>query len=203
MMVRQQPAPDFLVAGGDWFGHVDESRRTEAAVANAAVILARVLDEHFGRVPVVHAIGNHASVSQADSTRTAGHTMPPSVGNHDSWPYYSAAPTAASWDAAWGSAYARRTFPGAARAQWVRGGYYARRVGPALLALMLNTNSLSLGADVDDQLSWLEVTPSHSSHVPPFKTPATTTGRPRARAGRGRLRDRRGAHPGTPIHLPH
>ena len=64
MMVRQQPAPDFLVAGGDWFGHVDESRRTEAAVTDAAVILARMVEEHFGRVPVVHAIGNHESVSQ-------------------------------------------------------------------------------------------------------------------------------------------
>ena len=90
-------------------------------------------------------------------------TTRPSAGNHDSWPYYSAAPTAASWDAAWGGAYARRTFPGAARSQWLRGGYYARRVGPYLQALMLNTNTLSLGADVDEQLRWLEVTPSHPS----------------------------------------
>ena len=135
-MRRLQPAPDFIYAGGDWFGHVAKEHDTERAVRSSALMIARLVEQSFPGTPVLHAIGNH-----------------------DTWPYYSQASTWLSMEADWaqalGDAYVARSFPGAALASWRRGGYFARRVTPSLQAVVLNTNDLALGGGAE-QLAWLE-----------------------------------------------
>jgi len=135
-MSRLQPAPDFIYAGGDWFGHVAKEHETEDAVRSSALLIARLVEQSFPGTPVLHAIGNH-----------------------DTWPYYSQARTWLSMEADWaqalGDEYMARNFPGAARASWRRGGYFARRVTPSVQAVVLNTNDLALGGGAE-QLAWLE-----------------------------------------------
>ena len=135
-MSSLQPAPDFIYAGGDWFGHVAKEHDTERAVRSSALMIARLLEQSFPGAPVLHAIGNH-----------------------DTWPYYSQASTWLSmerdWAQALGEAYIARNFPGAALASWRRGGYFARRITPSLQAVVLNTNDLALGGGAE-QLAWLE-----------------------------------------------
>lgn len=138
MMRRVQPQPDFVVAGGDWFGHVAPQHTSGATVLEAAVHIAEELAASFGDAPVIHAIGNH-----------------------DTWPYYSLAPAWRQFSTAWeqspalGTSYMRQTFPGGALADWRAGGYYARRLpGGRLLAVVLNTNALALGGG-ERQLEWL------------------------------------------------
>ena len=135
MMRRVQPAPDFVFAGGDWVGHIPEARSGPHAVLSAAVLLATMLSATFKEAPVVH-----------------------TVGNHDTWPYYSLAPAFTSWDRAFeraeGVAYVERHFPGASRESWRSRGYYARRLAGSLWAISLNTNELAK-TDGGRQLDWL------------------------------------------------
>ena len=94
MMRKVQPAPDFILAGGDWVGHIPESRQGSHAVLSAAVLLVKMLTAAFREAPALH-----------------------TVGNHDTWPYYSLAPAFASWDRSFertnGVEYMQRQFPGA------------------------------------------------------------------------------------------
>ena len=74
-MVRLAPSPDFILAGGDWIGHVPPRREGAAAVRSAALLLASMLHAHYPDAPVVHALGNH-----------------------DTHPYYSRAPAWRDWE---------------------------------------------------------------------------------------------------------
>ena len=124
MMKRVQPAPDFIMAGGDWIGHISEQRMGAQAVLSSAVLLVQLLTTHFSNVVTMH-----------------------TVGNHDTWPYYSLAPAFASWDRAFlrsqGSEWMGVHFPEGARADWQQHGYYARRLSSRLWAISLNTNELA------------------------------------------------------------
>ncbi|KAL1525653.1 hypothetical protein AB1Y20_020503 [Prymnesium parvum] len=135
MMRREQPTPDFILAGGDWIGHIPESRLNPPALLSAAVLLNRLLSDHFAGVPVMH-----------------------TVGNHDTWPYFSLAPVFMDWDRAFeksqGNEWVRATFPGKARTHWQQHGYYARRLSRRLWGISLNTNELSK-TDGGQQLDWL------------------------------------------------
>ena len=135
-MISLQPAPDFIYAGGDWFGHVAKEHDTERAVRSSALMVAELLEKSFPGAPVIHTIGNH-----------------------DTWPYYSQASTwrtmERDWAQALGDAYIARNFPGPALASWRHGGYFARRLTPSLHAVVLNTNQLALGGGAE-QLAWLE-----------------------------------------------
>ena len=134
-LVGFHPSPDFIFAGGDWYGHVAPRFETERSVRAATTTIARMLEESFPGVPVLHTIGNH-----------------------DTWPYYSQAPAWRSmerdWSDALGEEYIARNFPAEALGTWRRGGYHARSLG-RLRAVVLNTNQLALGGG-DEQLSWLE-----------------------------------------------
>lgn len=135
-MRSAQPSPDFVVAGGDWLGHIAERHSGPRAVASAAVLLARMLSVAFPDTPTLHTLGNH-----------------------DTWPYYSLAPAwrdlASAWERGLGDAYVARTFPAEAREQWLAGGYYALRLRPKLWGVSLNTNELAK-TDGRAQLDWLE-----------------------------------------------
>ena len=124
MMQRVQPAPDFIMAGGDWIGHISEHRMGAQSVLAAAVLLVQLLSKHFSNVVSVHTIGNH-----------------------DTWPYYSLAPAFANWDRAFlrsqGSEWMGVNFPEGARTEWQTHGYYARRLSSRLWAVSLNTNELA------------------------------------------------------------
>ena len=149
VMRRVEPSPDFLLAGGDWIGHIPPHREGPSALRSAATRLATALHDAFPRVPTLHTIGNH-----------------------DTWPYYSAsAPTWLDWEAAWrterrlGDAYVAFQFPDDSLAAWRSGGYYLRplrRGKPdagsgrrrTLWGLVLNTNDLALTGGVR-QCHWL------------------------------------------------
>ncbi len=134
-MLEVQPSPDFIFAGGDWFGHVAKQHEGARAVRSSALMIATLLERSFPGAPVLHAIGNH-----------------------DTWPYYSQAPQWRTMERDWteqlGPAYISRAFPGDALGSWRRGGYFARALSPGLKAVVLNTNQLALGGGAE-QLSWL------------------------------------------------
>jgi hypothetical protein len=54
LMRREAPDPDFILAGGDWIGHVPPAQDGPAAVRSAALLLATMLHEHFPTAPVMH-----------------------------------------------------------------------------------------------------------------------------------------------------
>ena len=164
LMVRLAPSPDFILAGGDWIGHVPPRREGAAAVRSAALLLASLLHANYPDVPVVHALGNH-----------------------DTHPYYSRAPAWRDWEQAWrsdsalGEAYVQRHLPNAeALGTFRTGGYYVRQLWPrpqqhpapglesgprdvategggaarTIWGISLNTNELALGGGAE-QLRWL------------------------------------------------
>ena len=168
LMRREAPAPDFILAGGDWIGHIPQRKEGAASVRSAAALIATMLHEAFPSAVVMH-----------------------SIGNHDTWPYYSRAPTWRDWEEAWraeprlGDAYVERLLPSAeSLATWRAGGYYARPLWPrpqqypahsleagggrsleeeinggrgprrTLWGLTLNTNDLALSGG-SAQLQWL------------------------------------------------
>ena len=109
-MKHAESSPDFILAGGDWIGHVPKHMEGPSALRSAATLLAVLLHEAFPRVPTLHALGNH-----------------------DTWPYYSAsASTWMDWEEGWrseprlGAGYVAAQFPDDALALWRGGGYYAR-----------------------------------------------------------------------------
>ena len=171
-MTREAPEPDFIFAGGDWIGHVPQSRDGPGAVRSAALLLASMLHTAFPSVPVMHA-----------------------VGNHDTTPYYSRAPAWRNWEAAWraeptlGDAYVQRHFPNTeSLTTFQQGGYYVRPLwprphqypakgleegqlaettdeggggdgaqiaAPTVWGLTLNTNDLAIAGGGSEQLRWL------------------------------------------------
>eukprot|EP00966_Prymnesium_polylepis_P028160 651001-Prymnesium_polylepis.1 len=138
MMRRVQPSPDLILAGGDWIGHIPEQRMGAQTVLAAAVLLVQVLSASFRDTVAIH-----------------------TVGNHDTWPYYSLAPAFAGWDRAFlraqGDEWMGANFPGESRTSWQQRGYYARRLSPRLWAISLNTNELAK-TDGAAQLSWMRTT---------------------------------------------
>jgi 3',5'-cyclic AMP phosphodiesterase CpdA len=64
-MVAVQPAPAFILLGGDNFGHVPPASEDAAAVTASHAAMAELLGTSFPGVPVL-----------------------PLVGNHDTWPYF-------------------------------------------------------------------------------------------------------------------
>jgi len=138
-MAAAQPAPTFLLLGGDNFGHVPPASEDAAAVRASHATMAELLAASFAGVPVL-----------------------PLVGNHDTWPYFSGgraarevrAELARLWGAGLGRTAAREL-----REQ----GYYVY-IPPALTNLWvvaIDTNSLALAdaaATATRQLAWFETT---------------------------------------------
>ena len=151
-MRRVAPLPDFILAGGDWLGKAPRGLRDGGnSMRAAAVLIATMLNEAFPHVPTLHAMGNH-----------------------DTYPYMSTAPTWRGWETAWradahlGDEYMSQQFPDDALAQWRKHGYYSRTLWrpqasntsvsqPAIHGIALNTNDLVRG-DAREQLDWLERT---------------------------------------------
>lgn len=136
MMRREMPAPDFLLAGGDWIGQTPPSRTSGHTVLSAAVLLNELMGTYFEDVPLLHTIGNH-----------------------DTWPYFSLAPAAADWERAFSQKQGERwmdvMFPGEARTHFRQHGYYARRLNSRLWGISLNTNELAKTSG-GAQLEWLQ-----------------------------------------------
>ena len=164
-MRKIAPRPDFILAGGDHFGHIPKSNEGPAAVRSAAVLLASLLHKSFPHTPTLHTIGNH-----------------------DTWPEYSRAAAWHEWEEAWradvhlGDAYVAAQFPDDALSLWRSGGYYARTLWQQpqhhnaqqqqqphedpprgatprakLWGISLNTNDLALAGGAE-QLTWLAKT---------------------------------------------
>ena len=153
LMKHAESSPDFILAGGDWIGHVPKHMEGPSALRSAATLLAVLLHEAFPRVPTLHALGNH-----------------------DTWPYYSAsASTWMDWEEGWrseprlGAGYVAAQFPDDALALWRGGGYYARVLWQQhhhphprqqsqqqhrLWGLVLNTNDLAITGGAR-QCRWL------------------------------------------------
>ena len=133
-MAAAHPQPAFIVLGGDDFGHVPPSREDARAVRASHEAMRELLRARFPDVPVL-----------------------PIVGNHDTWPYFSAQGTASLsqlYATLWGDALGAR-----AKRQLARRGYYAfdPPAAPELRVLALETNAFALvSAGWSEQLDWFE-----------------------------------------------
>ena len=138
LMVRIAPEPDFILAGGDYFGHVAAAKEGRRSVRSAALLFTSMMHAAFPNVPTMHTIGNH-----------------------DTHPYYSTAAAWRGWENDWradgtlGDAYVDRQFPGEALRDWRAGGFYARALRDGLTGISINTNDLALTGGAE-QLAWLE-----------------------------------------------
>ena len=134
-MARTEPAPDFILFGGDSFGHVPAAHDNGEGLRMSHRAVARAIREHFPHTIVV-----------------------PTLGNHDTMPYFTAGDAAAEALSEMATLYSEGLGQRQRRQLSTRG-YYVHKLGRAQLWLVvLETNALSLPAHASAaaaQLEWL------------------------------------------------
>jgi hypothetical protein len=133
-MRSAQSSPAFILLGGDDLGHIPKDREGSAAALASQRAVAAALAEVFPRVPIL-----------------------PTVGNHDTWPYFSAGEGARRARSELAELYGA-PLAGQQRRQLASLGYYVHRFSRRLWIVALETNSLALREDATNakaQLRWL------------------------------------------------
>lgn len=135
-MVQEEPAPDFILFGGDVFGHVPASRENAPSVRKSHEALALALQERFSHTAVL-----------------------PCLGNHDTHPYFVLGAEAGDALSTMANLYGSALKP-SERKTLIQRGYYVHKLRRnRLWVVVLETNALSIpsaSVAADLQLSWLE-----------------------------------------------
>lgn len=134
-MKQTEPSPDFILFGGDVFGHVPASHENAAAVRESHRAIARSLRDAFPQTIIL-----------------------PCIGNHDTYPYFIAGNLASDVLADLVEMYGS-PLSNAQRRSFATKGFYLHKLSRGLWIVVLETNALSLpGASeaASQQLAWLE-----------------------------------------------
>lgn len=134
-MKEVEPRPLAILLGGDDMGHVPARYENAEAAVKSQQAVAAALGAAFPGVPVL-----------------------PTLGNHDTWPYFRTGIGAVSARAELARLYGAHLGP-MQRRQLSSRGYYVHRLTSRMWVAVLETNMLALpdgAADGEKQLAWLE-----------------------------------------------
>lgn len=144
-MAAVEPAPSAILLGGDDLGHIPADQEGAAAARRSQRAVAAALRKAFPNTPIL-----------------------PTVGNHDTWPYFtSSGEGAADARRELANLYGEHLAP-AQRRHLATRGYYLHKLTRREWVAVLETNALALteaAADAASQLEWLDRTLTNAAEA--------------------------------------